>query len=291
MAKLMGEPLTATISTGNMGQSIAAYGAKANLRVIVFVPDGTSSERIMAMSIHGATIVKVKAPDYSLMKKRILVLGKEMGLRVVSGNGPIRVEGYKTSAFEMYEQMEGEVPDYIAVPTSACGHIRGIFKGYRELQQAGLIPKLPRMIIVQAKNNSPVVSAIRQGKDQVVPFTDFHTIAESITTGNPMGGDELIDKAKRYGWLAEDATEEEILESQRKLAQAGYFVEPASATSLSAVKKLRSAGKIGERDSVVLMLTGAGLNDAEVFQFHRAKVVSSDIETIDIDLQKIVPGP
>jgi len=290
MAKKMGEHVTATISTGNMGQSIAAYGARANLRVIVFVPQATSKERITAMSLHGASIFKVKAPDYSLMKKRILDLGKEMDLRVVSGNGPIRVEGYKMTAFEMYEQMEGGVPDYIAVPTSACGHIRGIFKGYRELNQAGLIRKLPKMIIVQAKNNSPIVSAIKQGKDQVIPFTNFHTIAESITSGNPMGGDELIAKAKRYGWLAEDVTEEEILQSQKKLAEAGYFVEPASATSLYAVKKLRSAGKINAKDTVVLMLTGSGLKDGEVFQFHRATVIESDLESIPKDLQKHLPS-
>lgn len=288
MAQWMGEKVTATISTGNMGQSIAAYGAKANLKVMVFVPEATSKERIAAMSIHGARVLKVKAPDYSLMKKRILDLGQDLNLRVVSGNGPIRVEGYKMAAFEMYEQMEGQVPDYIAVPTSACGHIRGIFKGYRELQEAGLIKKLPRMIIVQAKNNSPIVRAIKEGKDQVIPFTDFHTIAESITTGNPMGGDELIAKAKKFGWLAEDVTEEEILESQRKLGEAGYFVEPASATSLYAVKKLKSAGKIGENDSVVLMLTGSGLKDLEVFQYHKVNVVESDMAAIEADLKRLI---
>ncbi|MCX5906370.1 MAG: pyridoxal-phosphate dependent enzyme, partial [Deltaproteobacteria bacterium] len=237
-------------------------------------------------------VVTVKAPDYSLMKKRILSLAKDFHLRIVSGNGPIRVEGYKLSAFEMYEQMAGEIPDYIAVPTSACGHIRGIFKGFRELNQAGLIRKLPKMIIVQAHNNSPIVSAIKQGKDRVIPFTNFHTIAESITTGEPLGGDELIDKTKKFGWLAEDATEEEILESQRKLAEGGYFVEPASATSLYAVKKLKAAGKMGEKDTVVLMLTGSGLKDPGVVsQFQHVNVAKSDIETIHIDLPGFInPG-
>jgi threonine synthase len=116
----------------------------------------------------------------------------------------------------MFEQMENKVPDYIAVPTSACGNVRGLFKGYRELKQAGITDKLPKMIVVQAKNNSPIVTAIKQGKDQVVPFSNFHTVAEAITTGNPTGGDEIIHKAKRYNWLAESVTEEEILVSQKK---------------------------------------------------------------------------
>lgn len=103
-----------------------------------------------------------------------------------------------------------------------------------------------------------------------------------------MGGDEILHKAYQYDWLAESATEEEILESQRLLAQAGFFVEPASATSLSAVKKLRAAGMIKKNETVVLMLTGSGLKDSEVFEYHHFPIVSSDIQHIDADLNRIV---
>ncbi len=288
MAKEMKENITATISSGNMGNSIAAYGAKAGIKVIVFVPEFVPKEKIFSMFIHGAKIIRVKADDYSKMKKHILGLAKKLKLRIVSGNGPIRVEGYKLTAFEMYEQMKKRVPDYIAVPTSACGHIRGIFKGYWELQKAGFIDKLPRMIIVQAKNNSPVVSAIQQGKDQVIPFSNFHTIAEAITTGNPMGGKELIHKVKKYHWLAESVTEEEILQSQRKFGETGYFVEPASATSLYAVKKLFEAGKIEKDATVVLILTGTGLKDLDVFQNYRIDVLESDLHHIEGDVQDLL---
>ena len=288
MAKEMGENVTATISTGNMGHSISAYGAKAGIRVIVFVPESTPKEKIMAMSIHGSAVLKVNAPDYSAMKKKILGLAKKLNLRIVSGNGPIRVEGYKTAAFEMYEQLAGTVPDYIAVPTSACGHIRGIFKGYNELKQAGFIDRLPGMIIVQAKNNSPIVSGVKQGKKEVIPFTRFHTVAEAITTGNPMGGNELIHKAKKYHWLAEDVSEEEILESQKRLAEAGYFVEPASATSLYAVKKLKAQGQIRDDALVILMLTGSGLKDLDVFRYHRIETLECNLENIESQLRNIL---
>lgn len=280
----LGEEITATISTGNMGNSIAAYGAKAGIKVVVFVPHYTPAGKIMAMGIHGAKVIKVIAPDYSEMKKKILSLAGKLSLRIVSGNGPFRTEGYKMTAFEMYEQMGGDydsVPDYIAVPTSACGHIRGIFKGYKELFDAGIIGKLPRMIIVQAQNNSPIVSAIKQGLGSVIPFSGFHTIAEAITSGNPQGGDELIDKAYRYGWLAESVTEDEILESQRRLAESGFFVEPASATSLSAVKKLREKGLISNVAKVVIMLTGSGLKDTDVFRCHTTNVNEITIEDIE----------
>ena len=259
-----------------------------NKILIIFIPSFCPEEKIRAMTIHGATVIKVAAPDYGDMKKKVLSLADKLNLRIVSGNGPIRVEGYKLSAFEMYEQLGGKVPDFIAVPTSACGHIRGIFKGYRELLEAGLIQKLPRMIIVQATNNSPLVTAWKRNEKQPVPFTDFHTIAEAITTGNPMGGDEILQKAYEFDWLAEDVSEEEILDSQRRFAQAGFFVEPASATSLEAVRKLVIAGKIKKHESVVLMLTGSGLKDSEVFQYHNMDVISSNLETIESDVEKIL---
>lgn len=288
MANDMGEKFTATISTGNMGASISAYAARSGVRAIVFIPSFCPEEKIRSMAIHGATVIKVDAPDYGEMKRKVLSLAGATKIRIVSGNGPIRTEGYKSLAFDMYEQLDGRVPDFIAVPTSACGNIRGIFKGYRELLAAGLIKKLPRMIIVQAANNSPLVTAWRQGKKQPVPFSNFHTVAEAITTGNPMGGDEILHKAYEYDWLAEDATEEEILESQRRLAQAGFFVEPASATSLTAVKKLRKSGKIKPSESVVLILTGSGLKDSEVFQYHKMDVINSDVSRIEQDLPKIL---
>jgi threonine synthase len=271
-----------------MGNSLAAYGARSGLNVIVFVPEFTPVEKILAMNIHGATVLKVGAPDYSLMKSVVLNLAEELNLRIVSGNGPLRVEGYKLTAFEMFEQMKGKVPDFVAVPTSACGHIRGIFKGYKELHKAGLIERLPKMIVVQAANNSPVVSAIKQGKNHIIPFTNFKTIAEAITSGNPAGGDEIVLKARKYGWLAEDVPEEEIIKSQRMLARAGFFVEPATATSLQAVKKLRSLGKISSDQTVVLMLTGSGLKDMDVLRTQPQSVIESSVKTVKADLYKIL---
>jgi threonine synthase len=287
MSREMGENTTATISTGNMGNSIAAYGAKAGLKTLIFVPEHTSKEKIMAMGIHGARVIKVEAPDYSQMKKQILDMAKELNLRIVSGNGPIRVEGYKLTAFELFEQLHGSIPDYIAVPTSACGHIRGIFKGFRELKEAGYIDKLPKMIVVQAKNNAPIVQAINEGKNDVVPYTNFHTIAEAITTGNPQGGKEIIHKARQYSWLAEAVSEDEIKQAHNKLAQSGLFVEPASATTLGAVKKLKDQGKIKENESVVLMLTGSGLKDFSIFEQYDFKTDNIPLKDLKSSISQL----
>lgn len=279
MTQAMNETCTATISTGNMGNSIAAYSARLGLQSLVFIPHFAPEQKVQAISIHGATILRVNAPDYALMKNTILELGDELKLRVVSGNGPVRVEGYKLVAFEIFEQL-GRVPEFIAVPTSACGHLRGIWKGWTELKIAGLIDSLPRMIIVQAENNSPIVAAWRRRLHQVVPFRNFQTIAEAITSGNPTGGDELLQKAYEHDWLAETATEDEILDGQQLLARAGHFVEPAAATSLYAVRKLRKAGAIPPDSEVVMMLTGAGFKDLEVMPMHNLFVQKTDLENV-----------
>ncbi len=286
MAKQMGERFVATISTGNMGASLAAYGARSGAKPIIFIPSYCPEEKVRSMAIHGASVVKVEAPDYGEMKRKVLSLANLFKLRIVSGNGPIRVEGYKFSAFEIVEQLG--VPDFVAVPTSTCGHIRGLFKGFRELLEAGLIQKLPRMIIVQAAHCSPLVTAVKQHKMQPVPFHHVKTLASAITTGNPLGGEEILDKAHRLQWLAESVTEEEILVGQQILGQAGFFVEPSAATLLPAVKKLCQEGKIRRNESVVLMLTGSGLKDSEVFQHHQVKVIHSTVDSVEADLHKII---
>ncbi|MDX9780273.1 MAG: threonine synthase [Candidatus Neomarinimicrobiota bacterium] len=288
MSKAMNEDLAATVSTGNMGHSLAAYGAKAGMQVLVFVPEYTPAEKIAAMAIHGAEIFRVRTKDYAGMKKAVLALAEKQGLRVVSGNGPFRVEGYKLTAFEIFEQTRGRLPDYIAVPTSACGHIRGLFKGFVELQKAGLIGDLPKMIVVQAENCSPIVTAFRQKKREIIPFYKGYTVAEAISGGDPPGGNEILDKAYRFAWLAETVSEEEILASQAALARSGYFVEAAAATGSGAVKKLCAAGSIMPSDKVLLMLTGTGLKDAGTLKRHSLNVREITPQALEAEMRKII---
>jgi threonine synthase len=290
MCRKMQENITATISTGNMGSSISAYGKKAGIKTIVFIPHDTPIDKVELMSQFGPCILKVKAQDYSKMKKVILSMASDLNLRIVSGNGPIRVEGYKLTAFEMYEQMDGEVPDYIAVPTSACGHIRGIFKGYRELFMAGYISRLPKMIVVQAENNSPIVSAVQQKKGTIIPFKNINTIAHAITSGEPYGGNEIIHKARQYGWLAESVTEVEIKDSQKTLERSGYFVETASATVLTAVKKLKEAEKIRSAAKVVLMLTGSKFKKIDNYIEIQNNIISCDLKSVFKQVKNLISG-
>ena len=111
-------------------------------------------------------------------------------------------------------------------------------------------------------------------------------MATAITTGNPSGGDEILRKAYKYNWLAEEATEEEILAAQQTLGKVGFFVEPSSATSLHAIRKLVRSGKIKRSESVVMMLTGSGLKDTEVFRDRAFNMIHSNVEKIGNDVKK-----
>ncbi|MDD8040034.1 MAG: threonine synthase [Thermotogota bacterium] len=284
MAEEMGESVLATVSTGNMGHSTAAYAARSGKRAIVFVPEFAPMEKIMPMAFYGGRVYRVQAPSYAEMKDRALKTASQCGIRLVTGNGPIRCEGYKFLSFELYEQFQGQIPDYIALPVSACGHVRGIFKGFRELMEAGFISRLPKMVVVQAAQNAPIVQAIQSESGEILPFPVRPTVAEAITSTNPPGGSEIVEKTKTYHWLAETATEAEIIDAHRKLARGGFFVEPSSATVLPALRKLSANGQIPRDARVVIVLTGSGMKDLSLLSQS-----ARDIHTIGLEeLEKVL---
>ena len=179
------------------------------------------------------------------------------------------------------------MPDYIAIPTSACGHIRGVFKGFVELKKAGYIETLPKMIIVQASGNAPLVNALEKGMNKPDIVDKPNTIASAITTGNPLGGEEIIEKAFKHNWLFEKVSEEEILEGQKLLAQEGIFVEPSAATLPYAIKKLIDADKIHKNESVVMVLTGGGLKDHNNIKIDFSSIIKANDDVLEKTLLKL----
>jgi len=174
------------------------------------------------------------------------------------------------------EALEPVAPDRFALAVQF--HPEGLYMRY---------PKFlaPFSALVQAAANSPIASAIKSGSLTMIPFANFTTVAEALSSGKPPGGDEIIAKAYQYGWLAEDATEEEIIEAQKRLAGAGFFVEPASATTLAALKKLRASGTIDAKSCVVAVLTGSGLKDTSVLSRHKLDIVDTDMHGIEKYIQ------
>lgn len=274
-----------TVSTGNMATSVAAYGSKAGLKTYVLVKKGIADEKIKPIAIYGPKLIEVDG-DYSKLYDESLVIGNENDIYFINSDVPYRVEGYKTMAFEICEQLSFEVPDYVIVPTSAGGDVRGIEKGFREFFNAGLIDKMPKMVVVQAAGCSPIYNAFKDGKLEIDRVTNHNTIAHAIENPFPPSGNQVLRMLKRNGGLAIAATDEEIIDAQRKLATLGLFVQPGSATSLAAVDKLYKDNLIKESDNIVCILTGAGLKYTAALDEHELDVYGCKLEELNDFIKK-----
>lgn len=271
MARDLGLNAVAIASTGNGGGSLAAYAAKAGVPCYVFIPESTSDGKVSQAIAHGATLVKVKG-DYSCSYRLALEACRKFGWANLTSTylNPYTMEGDKTIAYELYAQMDGEVPDWIVVPLGAGAMLSGIYKGYMELQRFGMVKKLPKMIGVQAKGCSPITGAFEAGLNEVSAFENPDTVAGGICdplTGYPQDGTRTLRAIRTSGGAGVSVDDPEIMNSLYQLArQEAIFCEPSSAASLTAVNALLDKGVIYTGDSIVCIITGHGLKDAHVIQ-------------------------
>ncbi len=273
-----------TVSTGNMAASVAAYGARAGLKTFILVSQTLPPEKLNPIAVYGAEVIKVKG-DYGKLYFESLKIGEKLGIYFINSDVPFRVEGSKTIAFEIYEQMRGDIPDIVVVPTSSGGNIRGIAKGFRELKQYGLIETLPVIMAVQAEGCSPIVNAWERGVKTVERVEKPETIAHAIENTYPPSGNEVLRMLSSGKGLAVKVTDKEILEAQKRLAGEGLFVQPASAAPIAAMAKLKREGYWKGREKVACVLTGGGLKYTAVFEKLGLSSRTCDIQ----DLERLIP--
>ncbi len=284
-AKDLGYTKVGTVSTGNMATSVAAYGSMANMETYILVKDGIADEKLKPIAIYGPNLIKVDG-DYSKLYEESLRIGNENEIYFINSDVPFRVEGYKTIAFEICEQLNFNIPDYVIVPTSAGGDIRGIEKGFREFKNSGLIDKIPKMIAVQAAGCSPIYNAFKENKENIDRVKEPNTIAHAIENPFPPSGNQVLRMLKRNGGIVVTVSDEEIIKAQKKMASIGIFGQPASATSLAAVKKLVSNNYLKENDSVVCIVTASGLKYTAALEEHKLDVIETKLENLNKIIQK-----
>jgi threonine synthase len=178
---------------------------------------------------------------------------------------PFRLEGQKTLAYEVSDQLEGRSPDVVVLPVGNGGNISAIWKGFTEFEETGLIEKRPRMLGIQAERAAPIARAVKARSDRVNRVKNPQTIATAIRIGFPVNWTKVLNAIHESGGSADTVSDKEILEAQRTLAQLeGIFVEPASAASIAGLKKLKQSGIIDPSDLVVCVTTGHGLKDPSI---------------------------
>jgi len=251
------------VSTGNMAASIAAYAAKAGVKCMILIPSGTPLEKMAQMLICGAEVISMERP-YPEIYKVGLEISREYGIYWVHADAPMRIEGQKTSSYEICEQLGWKAPDKVIIPTSSGGNISAHWKGWKELYSMGFIEKLPSMVSIQAEGCCPIVKAFKDGKELVEPFKRARTIAQSISNPDPPSGQRVLRLLKESNGIAEAVSDRELLDAQIILAETeGVFAEPAGAASVAGLKKLLKEGVINKDEEIVCIITGAGLKDVK----------------------------
>jgi threonine synthase len=247
-------------STGNTSASAAAYAAHAGLDCIVIIPEGKIALGKLAQALmHGAKVFEV-AGNFDQALDLVRKLGEKYPVEIVNSINPYRIEGQKTGAFEICDQLQA-VPDYHCIPVGNAGNITAYWKGYKEYYDRKQISKLPKMTGFQAKGAAPIVLGHIVEKPE--------TIATAIRIGNPASWKQAEAAAKDSNGSISIVTDEEILAAYNLIAsQTGVFCEPASAASVAGLLKRVKEGKLPDGSLVVCILTGHGLKDPDTAVKH-----------------------
>ncbi|MCP9446751.1 MAG: threonine synthase [Nitrospira sp.] len=243
-------------STGNTSASAAAYGARAGLAVYVLIPAGKIAlGKLSQAMMHQATVIQIEG-NFDQALALVKDLSATRQIELVNSLNPFRIEGQKTAAFEVCDQL-GDAPAMHVLPVGNAGNITAYWKGYREYRLANQITRLPRMMGFQAAGAAPIVL----GRVVEQP----HTVATAIRIGNPASWKSALQAVQESSGAIDMVTDEEILAAYAAVARTeGVFCEPASAASVAGVTKLYRAGGIREGETVVCTLTGHGLKDADI---------------------------
>ncbi|CAN5792298.1 threonine synthase [soil metagenome] len=243
-------------STGNTAAAASAYAARAGLKCFVMVPVGKIAlGKAVQVLAHGAEIVQIDGNFDATLKLSQRAASEMDRVALVNSVNPDRIEGQKTSAFEVCEAL-GAPPDALAIPVGNAGNITAYWKGFTEWRDAGYADHAPRMLGFQAEGAAPLVT----GHD----FENPETVASAIRIGAPASKEGALNAMNESGGLIESVSDDEILAAQSMLArEEGVFCEPASAAGIAGLLKLASEGR-GPEGTVVSVLTGHGLKDPDV---------------------------
>jgi threonine synthase len=247
-------------STGNMAASVAAYASMAMMPCYVLVPEGTALGKMAQALSYGARLLQVRGTYDDVFR-----LTEEMSDRYdfyLAGDYAFRVEGQKSQAFEIIEQLDWRVPAAVIVPMGFGTNIAALWKGFKEFYDLGLIDRLPRLIGVQPEGCNPIVAAFNRGEEKIVPVERPYTICSAVAAGNPLDGVKALRAIRESGGCALITSDGEILEAQQRLARLeSIFVEPAGALPIAALQPLLTTARVRSDEVVVCLGTGNGLKD------------------------------
>ena len=265
-------------STGNTSAAAAAYGAKAGNKTFVLIPDGyIALGKLSQAMMYGAEVIAIKG-NFDEALEVVRMISEKYPVTLVNSVNPYRIEGQKTGAFEICDQLEssGGVPDYHFIPVGNAGNITAYWKGYKEYHSLGKISKLPKMMGFEATGSAAIVRGER--------ILNPETIATAIRIGNPASWKQAEAARDESKGTIDCVTDEEIIFAYKLIASSeGILAEPASAASVAGLIKAHKAGLVEANSKIVCILTGNGLKDPDSaikYSGTEIKKTSSDINDI-----------
>lgn len=286
----MGVSATVTASSGNAAASLAAYSASSGLDCYAFVSEDIARGKVAQLSLYGARLFRVRqvAEGRDPTVEMMLETMKRLGWYPCPSFGPFnpyQLEGLKTIAYEVVEQMGWRSPDFILIPTGSGCLAAGVWKGLRDLYTLGLIADYPGIVPVQPEGNQALVRALRDGRSfkEVVPERWPHSIASGLLDPYPWDGDAVMEGVRTSKGAGVAVSDEEILEAVRALASyEGVFAEPSGAAGVAGLRRLLDEGYIDRSDMVVVLVTGSGLKEVDKLagQYQDPPLINPDISEL-----------
>jgi len=257
------EKTVALASTGNAGSAMACAGAAYGLDIVLFVPESAPKAKLIQSLLYGAKVIPIKGTYDDAFRLSIEFTNMYGGINRNTAYNPLTIEGKKTVSIEVYNQLKCNPPDIVYLPVGDGVIYSGVYKGFSDLQEAGLIENIPQIIGVQSAGSNAISRAFQAGKMKVIEFAN--TIADSISVASPACGRMAVKYLKICkGWIAE-VTDDEISKAQLQLCRdSGIFVEPAAAASWAGFLKDRA--KLDKDKTIVVLLTGIGFKDMKAVE-------------------------
>jgi threonine synthase len=250
-------------SSGNAGSSIATYAAAAGLPCRIYVPAAAPRAKVVQIAASGAEVRSIPGTRQAVTEAALAAAESGESFYASHNWQPFFIEGTKTLAFELWEQLGFRVPDNVLVPTGYGSNILGLERGFDELQRSGEITTRPRLFAVQAANCAAFATAWDAGAPDYVPFAPQPTVADGIATVKPVRTAEVLAALQRSGGGVVAVAEEAIAPALAALGRLGLFVEPTAATAAAALTQLLAGNTITPEETIVVVLTGHGLKAAE----------------------------
>lgn len=273
VAKQEGFRWVACASTGNTSASMAAYAARAGLRSLVLIPEGKIAWGKLSQALEYGALTCQLRTDFDGCMRVLNEVVRRRPVYLLNSVNPYRIEGQKTAAIELMEQLEWRVPDHVIVPAGNLGNSSSLGKALLELRELGFIERLPKVSLIQAEGANPLVRSLRENKGERLEPMAAETLATAIRIGNPASWRKAVRVLRATGGACDDVTEAELAIAKAEIGADGVGCEPASAATLAGLKKLVRTGFVKRGETVVLILTGHLLKDPEyTLKFHSGEL-------------------